>query len=237
MKNSRLKYYYLAFTAISMAFSFNANAGLINTPSGPVTNGSPINVVSGADVTTDGLGNSINVTGSGLSMQMSGGNLQGSINTEGSGHIIDISGGDINGVIAGSGVSHIFNVSGGSILGDVGASGANHTFNISGGTIGGDVYSSGYMHIFNISGGLFGGDFVSSGYAHTFNFTGVDLQMVGNQISGFLLDGSFIDSSIDPIFEHYEINITNIASVPEPSIIALFGFGLVGLGFARRRGQ
>jgi hypothetical protein len=30
-------------------------------------------------------------------------------------------------------------------------------------------------------------------------------------------------------------NWSKVAEVPEPSIIALFGLGLVGIGFARRR--
>jgi hypothetical protein len=250
MKNSRLKYYYLAFTAISMAFSFNANAVLINTASASVTvDGSPItsiDVVSGADVAPDGLGNSINVAGSSLSMQMSGGNLQGSINASGNGHTFDISGGDINGGFAGSGIGHTLDMSGGSIVGDVGASGVSHIFNISGGTIGGDINGSGAFHTFNISGGMFGGDFLTSGYAHIFNFTGMGLNLINDTIQGLLEDGSYIDMKFGSLGvappSHYQININNIApgtggSIPEPSIIALFGLGLVGLGFARRRRQ
>lgn len=33
----------------------------------------------------------------------------------------------------------------------------------------------------------------------------------------------------------YAIDNVSVAAVPEPSIIALFGAGLFGLGFARRR--
>ena len=35
----------------------------------------------------------------------------------------------------------------------------------------------------------------------------------------------------------FQLNITGAQSVPEPAIIVLFGLGLVGLGFARRRSQ
>ena len=46
-------------------------------------------------------------------------------------------------------------------------------------------------------------------------------------------------SSLDRIDDTTGILLGDISivSVPEPSIIALFGLGLVGLGFARRRRQ
>jgi len=128
-----------------------------------------------------------------------------------------------------SGLNNLVNISGGTLQGGIGFSGFDHVFNISGGSIFGDIGFSGFDHIFNITGGLFNGSITGSGYDHIFNFTGYDLVLNSNNVSGYLLDGSAIDLDISGAFIDAQINITNIASVSEPSSIVLLALGLLAL--------
>lgn len=136
-----------------------------------------------------------------------------------------------------SGLNNLVNISGGMLQGGIGFSGYDHVFNISGGSIFGDISFSGFDHIFNITGGLFNGNITGSGFDHIFNFTGYDLVLNSNNISGYLLDGSAIDLNVSGSFSGAQINLTNVASVPEPSSAVLLILGVLGLTVrSRQRG-
>jgi hypothetical protein len=45
----------------------------------------------------------------------------------------------------------------------------------------------------------------------------------------------FVSGSKIPTFAAFTGGTSNVSAVPEPSTIALFGLGLIGIGFAARR--
>lgn len=130
-----------------------------------------------------------------------------------------------------SGANIAANASGSSI----GFSGFDHIINISGGELQGGLLFSGFRHVFNITGGVINGDIRGSGFDHIFNFTGSNLVLNGQNITGFLLDGSAIDLNLSGGLVRQQINLINIASAPEPSTFMLLLLGLSGLAIARKK--
>jgi len=63
-------------------------------------------------------------------------------------------------------------------------------------------------------------------YQGTYTFTGLS---IGDMI-GFSLGGSHYDGT-----QQLQGNLNLVQNIPEPSFVALFGLGLLGLSFARRR--
>jgi hypothetical protein len=148
-------------------------------------------------------------------LNISGGTLNGGINTDTSGFggfAFKMFGTSIADVTGG-----LFNHGTGGALtqGSIGMSGTS-VLNLSGGSLSHRIQMTGDS-ILNVFGtGLF-----------------YDATSFGSHITGTLADGTSIDTQVY-MFSSGQVNIHNVA-VPEPSIIALFGLGLVGLGFARRR--
>jgi len=84
------------------------------------------------------------------------------------------------------------------------------------------------------------------------NFNGLVISQIDSMLSNFVIDTNFVgwddsrftyaDNSLRFDWQGLAFNTDtffhidfNDGEVPEPSIIALFGLGLIGLGFARRR--
>jgi len=95
--------------------------------------------------------------------------------------------------------------------------------NVGAGLLGFDFYSN------SISQGIANGS--NNGFASFQSFaTILDITYVGVYYDAIVL---FDDSGAGPD-DDADDHIIGIRAVPEPSIIALFGLGLLGLGFARR---
>ena len=140
------------------------------------------------------------------------------------------------------------NVSGGTI-GDMMQAAGNSKVNVSGGTITGNLKASGTSEV-NISGGTIDGDLfafkssVVTIYGTDFNFDDFDYddgsELDGEMLTGVLADGMPINWLV---FIHQDAMVflddpANMAAVPEPSSLAMFGIGALGLfGYSRRRRQ
>ena len=121
------------------------------------------------------------------------------------------------------------------------------TVNVSGGTIGDDLYAYDTSEV-NVSGGSIGDELWAENtstvtiFGTGFNFgygdyaSGSDLDWV--TLTGTLADGMDIDNLVK-IYDFATVTLAAPATaVPEPSSIAMFGIGALGLfGYSRRRRQ
>jgi hypothetical protein len=144
-----------------------------------------------------------------------------------------------------------------STLGFSATSNGSDVVNSSNGYVG--VWTDGASDFYNISNVVFSGDFgnyntlsgstgdaifanssrmfLTSGYVSN-ELLSVDSYRLGaglldfGQQSGNQTSVSWSNAGVS---DFIQINWNDVSQVPEPSIIALFGLGLVGIGFARRR--
>jgi hypothetical protein len=137
--------------------------------------------------------------------------------------------------------------------GDAINSGGYHSSTISGGYFdaGSGLLDDGWLlHLtgmghFDITGGYFGYDNVGNGFGIFNNTTvdvhGWDLELNDNLLTGYLLDGSWIETTVTLAFnENFSPGTLNIvnhenANVPEPGSLMLLAIGLTGVWASKRR--
>jgi hypothetical protein len=144
-----------------------------------------------------------------------------------------------------------------STLGFSATSNGSDVVNSSNGYVG--VWTDGASDFYNISNVVFSGDFgnyntlsgstgdaifanssrmfLTSGYVSN-ELLSVDSYRLGAGLLDFGQQSgnqTLVSWSNAGVSDFIQINWNDVSQVPEPSIIALFGLGLVGIGFARRR--
>lgn len=146
---------------------------------------------------------------------------------------LDMRGGDILGDVRSQDALMRFEMRGGHISGDLLGDEGMQGF-IVGGSIDGDLRAR-VGGVFDISGGQFGtgSSLWSLGGAQIMNVHGRDLTLSGANLTGFLLDGSWLD--VDVSFTPTFSGQLNLLNVPEPGTLAIFGVGLLGAFVARRK--
>lgn len=152
-----------------------------------------------------------------------------------------VTGGQVNGDLGLNGFDLTVNILDGVITGNLGIlNGEGHTINVLGGSIGNDITLNGIDHVVNIEGGSFGGEFFTNGFTTTVNIFGYglsvsgDFDIVGATVSGFLADGTAINSLFRSNGSEHTLNLINV-SVPEPGMLSLLGFGVLALLVVARR--
>ncbi|MES9948776.1 MAG: PEP-CTERM sorting domain-containing protein [Candidatus Thiodiazotropha sp.] len=205
-------------------------------------------IVRGGDGGSQG-GHGITTFGT-ISGTISGGMISGGSGASGGNAIqsqdgtdLDISGGIFQG---GSGGLY-----GGDAINSIGF----HSSTISGGYFdaGAGVLDDGWLlHLsgighWGITGGLFGYNNIGNGFGIFNNATvdihGWDLQLTDNLLTGYLLDGSWIETSVSLAYNEFaplgNLNIFNHQNVrvPEPGSLMLLAIGLAGIwGTKRKKG-
>ncbi|MEL0585968.1 MAG: PEP-CTERM sorting domain-containing protein [Candidatus Thiodiazotropha sp. (ex. Lucinoma kazani)] len=110
------------------------------------------------------------------------------------------------------------------------------------------LYLTGFNGIVDITGGMFGYENIGNGFgifnSHV-NVYGWDLSIADDLLTGFLMDGSWIETPVSLTLASLPsalgtISLFNIphppsSSVPEPSTLLLMAAGLAGLGIAKRK--
>ncbi|MBT3017277.1 MAG: PEP-CTERM sorting domain-containing protein [Candidatus Thiodiazotropha sp. (ex Clathrolucina costata)] len=205
-------------------------------------------IVRGGDAGSQG-GHGITTTFGIISGTISGGMISGgngasggnAIQSQDGGSILDISGGIFQGGNGG--------LYGGDAINSIGF----HSSTISGGYFdaGAGVLDDGWLlHLsgighWGITGGLFGYNNIGNGFGIFNNATvdihGWDLQLTDNLLTGYLLDGNWIEAPVSLAYNEFaplgNLNIFNHQNVrvPEPGSLMLLAIGLAGIWGAKRK--